>query len=78
MKPRRFRSNSTDRYAGVCEATSFEEAVHAAKAINRRVRRERGLASSAQREMYLRLLMGLPAVRSLVDDSPPAAFGGAP
>jgi hypothetical protein len=78
MRPRRFRSNSSARYAGVRDATSIEEAVCAAKAINFRVRRDRLVASSAQREMYLRLLMGLPAVRSLVDDSPPGAFGGAP
>jgi hypothetical protein len=68
MKSRRFRSSSTSRYAGVCDAVSLDEAVHAARAINRRVRRERGLASSAAREAHLRSLMGLPAVRSLSDD----------
>jgi len=61
MKPRRFRSNSSSRFSGICDATSLDEAVCAAKAINRRVRRERGLASSAARESYLRSLMGLPA-----------------
>lgn len=64
MRPRRFRSNSSARYAGVRDATSLDEAVCAAKAIFRRVRRERGIASSAAREAHLRSLMGLPAVPS--------------
>ena len=68
MTPRRMRRSTTDRYAGVRDATSLEEAVRAARGINGRVRRERYFASAAARETYLRGLMGLPAVRSLVDD----------
>jgi hypothetical protein len=68
MKPRRMRRNATDRYSGVREAVTFEEAISAARAINRRVRREWDLASSAAREAHLRSLMGLPAVRGLSDD----------
>jgi hypothetical protein len=68
MKSRRFRSSSTSRYAGVRNALTVEEAVQAAKAINRRVRREWSIASSAAREAHLRSLMGLPAARSLIDD----------
>jgi hypothetical protein len=64
MKPRRFRSNSTSRYAGVCDATSLDEALRVVRAINLRVKHERSLASSAAREKYLRSLMGLPAVPS--------------
>jgi hypothetical protein len=68
MRCRRLRRSSSSRYAGVRDATSLDEAVRVVRAINLRVRRERGLASSAAREKYLRSLMGLSAVRSLVDD----------
>jgi hypothetical protein len=68
MKCRRLRCSTTSRFAGVRDATSLEDAVRAAKGINGRVRRERYFASAVAREAYLRGLMGLPAVRSLVDD----------
>jgi hypothetical protein len=68
MNPRRFRSSSTSRFAGVRQAVTIEEAIGGVKSINKRVRRERAIASSAAREAHLRLLMGLPAVRSLIDD----------
>ena len=61
MKPRRFRCNSSTRYAGVRDATSVEEAVRAARTINYRVKRDRLIASSAAREVHLRSLMGLPS-----------------
>jgi len=67
MRCRRLRRNSSSRFAGVCEAVTIEEAVRAAKAINRRVRCERIVASSAAREMYIRLKMGLPATPSMRD-----------
>jgi hypothetical protein len=60
MRCRRFRRSSTSRFAGVRDATSIEEAISAARIINRRMRRDRGLASSAAREKYLRSLMGSP------------------
>jgi hypothetical protein len=60
MKPRRFRSNSSSRFSGICDATSLDEAVCAARAINCRVKRDRLIASSAAREKYFRSLMGLP------------------
>jgi hypothetical protein len=61
MRCRRFRCNSSTRYAGVRDATSVEEAVRAARTINYRVKRDRLIASSAAREVHLRSLMGLPS-----------------
>jgi hypothetical protein len=65
---RRYRRSSTDRYSCVRNATSFEECVKAARAINARVKRDRDTASSAAREAHLRSLMGLSPTRSLIDD----------
>jgi hypothetical protein len=62
------RRNATDRFSGVREAVTLEEAIRAARTINVRVRRDRLLASSAAREKYLRSLMGLSPTRSLSDD----------
>ena len=68
MRCRRLRSNRSSRYAGVRNAVSFEEAVSGVKKINARVKRERLAASAAEREKYLRSLLGLGPVRSLSDD----------
>lgn len=68
MRPRRFRSSTTTSYSRVSNAVSLEETVRVVKAINKRVERDRIVASAAAREKYLRSLMGLGPVRSLIDD----------
>jgi hypothetical protein len=70
MTKRNWRNthNSKGGFTAFRDASSLEEALRVARAINWRVKHERSLASSAAREKHLRSLMGLPATPVVNDD----------